>query len=94
MLTPIFIQIDNHKKIVNVEEYLRGDKEAAIRIGKLCFERWKLGKLVDEADHRISHQKQLFLEKRIVFQSTKNYTEYLSHVKDNISEFVALFEKS
>jgi len=84
-------QVDHHTKSVNVHEYLRGDKQDCIKVGKASFEHWNLGQMVAEADTRISHQKQLFRDRGVTFQPSKDYGKYLVQIKENISAFAVLF---
>ena len=85
-------QVDHHTKSADVKEYLHGDREERVRVGKISFEHWNLVKMVDDADNRISVQKDLFREKQIIFLPSKNYAEYLSQVKKNIFTFGDMFE--
>lgn len=87
----LFIQVDHHTKSVNVHEYLRGDKQDCIKVGKASFEHWNLGQMVAEADTRISHQKQLFRDRGVTFQPSKDYGKYLVQIKENISAFAVSF---
>ncbi|CAJ0582069.1 unnamed protein product, partial [Mesorhabditis spiculigera] len=84
-------QVDHHTKSADVKEYLYADKEERIRVGKLCFTNWNLAKIVEDVDNRIDVQKALFKEKRISFLPSKNYNEYLSQVKKNITMFGEVF---
>ena len=89
-----FIQIENNKTAAKTEEFLYGNKEERMLIGKESLRRWSLPEAIRQADDGIVKQKNLFLEKKIFFQSSKDYANYLKIVEQNISNFTCLFETS
>ena len=92
LLTSIFIQITSHNKSFNAQEFVRGNKEERMQIGKASFARWNLSEAVEQADRRLANQKLLFREKRINFQPSTNYEEYCKKIKENIAAFAKLFK--